>query len=107
MPTTDKAELPTFVTHLECSMTGETFEADRIHGLSPAGRPLLVRYDLDRLANAIDKETLARRSGGFWRYREFLPVRHEENVIRLGEEMTPLIRLTRLVPDSAEVIIKD
>lgn len=88
-------------------MTGETFEADRIHGLSPAGRPLLVRYDLNALANAIDKETLARRTGGFWRYREFLPVRREENVIRLGEEMTPLIRLGRVVPGKAEVIVKD
>lgn len=107
MPTTEKADLPTFVTNLECSMTGETFEADRIHGLSPVGRPLLVRYDLDALAKAIDKETLARHTGGFWRYREFLPVRREENVIRLGEEMTPLIRLRRIVPDSAEVIIKD
>ena len=107
MPTTDKNDLPTFVTHLECSMTGETFEADRIHGLSPAGRPLLVRYDLNALANAIDKETLARRTGGFWRYREFLPVRREENVIRLGEELTPLIRLRRVVPGKAEVIVKD
>ena len=107
MPTTDKADLPTFVTHLECSMTGDRFEADRIHGLSPAGRPLLVRYDLEALANAIDKETLARRTGGFWRYREFLPVRRAENVIRIGEEMTPLIRLGRLVPDTAEVIVKD
>ena len=88
-------------------MTGETFEADRIHGLSPAGRPLLVRYDLNALANAIDKETLARRTGGFWRYREFLPVRREENVIRLGEELTPLIRLRRVVPGKAEVIVKD
>jgi hypothetical protein len=49
MPTADKVNIPTFVTNLECSMTGETFEADRIHGLSPAGRPLLVRYDLDGL----------------------------------------------------------
>jgi threonine synthase len=53
MPTADKVNIPTFVTNLECSMTGETFEADRIHGLSPAGRPLLVRYDLDALANAM------------------------------------------------------
>ena len=25
---------PTFVTHLECSMTGERYEADQLHGLS-------------------------------------------------------------------------
>ena len=100
-------ETPTFVTHLECSITGEKFEADTIHGLSPAGRPMLVRYDLDGLAKAIDKETLARRSGGFWRYREFLPVRREENVVRLGEVTTPLLRLSRVVTGPGEVIVKD
>ena len=40
-------ELPTFVTHLECSLTGERYPADQLHGLSKAGKPLLVRYDLD------------------------------------------------------------
>ena len=40
-------ERPTFVTHLECSWTGETYEADRPQNLSRAGKPLLVRYDLD------------------------------------------------------------
>ncbi len=54
-------DLPTFVSHLECSMTGQRYEADRVHGLSEAGRPLLVRYDLDGLGRAIDKEALAAR----------------------------------------------
>ena len=44
------ADRPTFVTHLECSLTGERYEADQLHGLSRAGRPLLVRYDLDARA---------------------------------------------------------
>ena len=100
-------ELPTFVTHLECSATGATYKADRVHGLSDAGKPLLVRYDLDALARSIDKETLAQRDGGFWRYREFLPVRRAENVIRLGEVVTPIIRLSRLEPDGGELLVKD
>ena len=33
----------TFVTHLECSTTGRRYEKDCIHGLSDAGKPLLVR----------------------------------------------------------------
>ena len=37
------AERATFVTHLECSMTGERYEADELQGLSTVGRPLLVR----------------------------------------------------------------
>ena len=37
-----------FVTNLECSITGkDDYKAGEIHGLSEAGRPLLVRYDLD------------------------------------------------------------
>ena len=31
---------PTFVTHLECSISGERYEADTLQGLSRAGRPL-------------------------------------------------------------------
>lgn len=49
-------ELPSFVTHLECSMTGQSYEADQVHGLSNAGKPLLVRYDLPALAVAMAKE---------------------------------------------------
>ena len=98
-------DLPTFVTHLECSATGVTYEADRVHGLSEAGKPLLVRYDLDALGRAIDKETLARRAGGFWRYREFLPVRRAENVITLGEVVTPIVRLSQLEPDGGELLV--
>ena len=47
------ADRETFVTHLECSITGERYEADQLHGLSRAGRPLLVRYDLDAVRAAI------------------------------------------------------
>ena len=53
------AEIPTFVTHLECSLTGERYAADALHGLSHAGKPLVVRYDLEALAGALDKETVA------------------------------------------------
>jgi threonine synthase len=82
---------PSFITHLECGLTGEAYEADTLHGLSRSGRPLLVRYDLDGLAAALDKATLARRPPDLWRYREFLPVRRPENVVSLGEVMTPII----------------
>ena len=48
------AERQSFVTHLECSMTGETYPADEVHGLSRVGRPLLVRYDLPAIAAHLD-----------------------------------------------------
>ena len=99
----------TFVTHLECSYTGEEYPADTLHGLSRVGKPLLVRYDLEQLANKFSKDDLLRRPAEFWRYRELLPVRHSENVVRLGEVMTPLLPASRLAADlgCTSVIIKD
>lgn len=88
--TTDRQ---TFVTHLECSMTGERYEADQLHGLSRVGRPLLVRYDLGGVKAALPRDELARRPADLWKYRELLPVRHTENVVSLGEIATPIIPL--------------
>jgi len=56
-----KSETPTFVTHLECAFSGERYPADQVHNLSRAGKPLLVRYDLDGVKKTLSKETLARR----------------------------------------------
>ena len=102
-------ERPTFVTHLECGLTGEVHEADRLQGLSRAGKPLLVRYDLDALGAALDKETLARRPADLWRYREFLPVRRAENIVSLGEITTPLVAAPRMARKhgGGELLIKD
>ena len=103
-------ETPTFVTHLECSQTGKHYPADAIHNLSETGKPLLVRYDLKGVANALSKEVLAGRAeGGFWRYRELLPVRREENVLRLGEVMTPIVRAhnTEQRLDCGELLVKE
>ena len=103
---------PTFVTHLECSLTGETYPADTVHGLSRAGKPLLVRYDLDGLGAAVSRDALAGRTEGLWRYREMLPVRRAGNRISLGEAVTPLIDLPRLAPSiqtagAGRLIVKD
>ncbi len=102
--TTDR---PTFVTHLECGMEGDRYEADQIHGLSKAGKPLLVRYDLEGIAAALDKDDLAKRPPDLWRYREFLPVRKLENVVSLGEAHTPLVPLPKLQAGKGELIVKD
>jgi threonine synthase len=82
---------PTFVSHLECSMTGERYEADQLHGLSRVGRPLLVRYDLEALGKAVSRDTIAARPTDLWRWRELLPVRHTQSIVSLGEIETPLV----------------
>ena len=102
-------EYSTFVTHLECSYTGKTYPADQLHGLSDAGKPLLVRYDLDALGKTVKKSYLAERAPEFWRYREFLPVRKSENIVRLGELMTPILPAKKLQSELScgEILIKD
>jgi threonine synthase len=82
-----------FVSHLECSMTGERYEPDQLHGLSRAGRPLLVRYDLAGAGKAMTRERLAGRPNDLWRYRELLPVRRTSDIVSLGETATPIVRL--------------
>jgi len=100
---------PSFVTHLECSMTGERYEADVLQGLSNVGRPLLVRYDLPGVAAAISKAELARRPADLWKWREVLPVRDAANIVSLGEGETPLIPLGKIAAKfgAVELVVKD
>jgi threonine synthase len=102
--------LPNFVSHLECGLTGERYEAGQLHGLSRAGRPLLVRYDLDGVRRALPREALAARPQTLWRYRELLPVQRPENVVSLGEVVTPLVSLPRIaqrIANGGELLVKD
>ena len=103
------ADRPTFVTHLECSMTGEHYAADMLHGLSRVGRPLLVRYDLEKAGQALTRAALAERPADLWRYRELLPVRHVRNIVSLGENATPIIPLERVGREkgAANLWVKD
>lgn len=106
---TTLGDVPTFVTHLECAYTGERFPADEVIGLSPAGKPMLVMYDLDGIASAVTKDDLRSRPDGMWRYREFLPVRRTENVVSLGETQTPMIRLPKMEErlGAESIVVKD
>ncbi len=103
------SDIANFVSHLECSLTGARQPAGRLAGLSAAGKPLLVRYDLARLAASIGKEALSRRAPDLWRYREFLPVRHAASIVSLGETMTPLIAAPRMAAQlgGGEIVVKD
>jgi threonine synthase len=99
-----------YLSHLECALCGETFDADRLWNLCPeCDRPLLARYDLETARQDLDREKIARREATLWRYRELLPVRNSRHALCLGEGWTPLIRATRLGPTIGfeELYIKD
>ena len=103
------AERPTFVTHLECSATGEHYPADEVHNLSRVGKPLLVRYDLAGVKKALSKSALAERPPDLWRYRELLPVRRAADIVSLGEAETPLVALETVAKKigGGELLVKD
>ena len=48
-----------YVSHLECSISGKKYEANKVHGLSEAGRPLLVKYDLKKLKNEVSRDDIS------------------------------------------------
>src|SRR5690349_10965326 len=83
------------LTHLECSRTGERYDADIVQGLSKEAVPLIARYDVERAGHTLTREALASRPPTLWRYHEMLPVRDEDHVVTLGEGMTPLVPLPR------------
>ncbi|MBV9210785.1 MAG: threonine synthase [Acidobacteria bacterium] len=99
------------VMHLECALCGLKHEARRLQNLcAECGKPLLVRYDLERAARSLTKESLAARRADLWRYMEVLPVEREENIVSLGEGWTPLLETNRLAAKlgmTGKLFIKD
>lgn len=85
-----------YVSHLACSKCNETYDSEQRLNLCKCGAPLLVRYHLDKIRDIFTKDSLAGRPPDLWRYRELLPVVKEENVVCLGEGMTPLLALKNL-----------
>ncbi|MBI2504546.1 MAG: threonine synthase [Candidatus Latescibacteria bacterium] len=85
-----------FLTHLECSRTGQQYDPRQLHNLSADGAPLLARYDLERVAGSLKKSDLQQRPPHMWRYHEVLPVGSPEEIVSLGEGYTPLHRAERL-----------
>ena len=94
--------------HLECSRCAATYDAHELQGVCPTdGSPLLARYDLGAVGAGPD--VIAGRQPDLWRYHELLPVSAPEQVVTLGEGMTPLLPAPRLAAELGlrKVLIKD
>ncbi len=86
-----------YVKFLECSGCGARHEAGSLHNLCrECGRPLLVRYDLERAGRTLTRDSLGGRAASLWRYREVLPVADDASIITLGEGWTLLAHARRL-----------
>ncbi len=60
------------------------------------GRPLLVRYDLERVKQSLPRASIGQRPADMWRYRELLPVLNFMNRVSIAERLSPLIRASDL-----------
>ncbi len=98
-----------FLSHLECTETGDTYSADEPQTVSKAQKVLFPRYDTDAAKRSIDLSTLSKRPANMWRFFEMMPVRDESKVITMGEGVTPMLRARRLekAHDARTIYIKD
>lgn len=85
-----------YLTHLECSLTGKQYDAEQLIRLSDEGQPLLARYDLEKARAELDRDEMIKRPANMWRFRELLPVRDAHNIITLGEGGKPVLKMRQL-----------
>src|SRR2546421_5016043 len=98
-----------YATHLECSVSAQTYDIAKLHGLSAANKPLLARYDLDALRRALSREEIAARPAGLWRGRGLPPGAEPGHIVSLGEGGKPPLSLSnsRGPPRVMPPLVKD
>jgi len=81
----------------------KSLETDKILGdlehpftCPETGGALQGVYDIEWIRKNVDRDELAQRPRGIWRWAELLPVRDPKNVVSLHEGDTPLIHAERL-----------
>lgn len=92
---------------LVCSNCRKSYFLHSLQTFSPCcQKPLVTTYQLN---DSFKKEILAERPATMWRYAEVLPVLAHENIVSLGEGMTPILELKRLAArhDFHHLMLKD
>lgn len=78
-----------YVSYLESTIDGTRFAAGTLQ-TTHEGRPLWVRYDLDAVAASVDRDRLAERPPGMWRYTELLPLADPAHRVRPPSQLRSL-----------------
>lgn len=99
----------TFAQEIVCPRCQKRFALSQLLNLCPCGSPLLVRYDLTTARAQFRPSLLSGRIASLWRYREVLPLQHDDNLVSLGEGFTPLLEAKTLAREVGlkRVWIKD
>ncbi|NDK56614.1 threonine synthase [Pontibacter fetidus] len=86
--------LTSYISTLTCSSCQTPYSAFSKQTVSSCCHmPLLAHYDA---TINLPKTILKQREGTMWRYKEMLPVLHQENIVSLGEGFTPILTLGNL-----------
>jgi len=98
--------------HIECTSCKKFFSKNEILKLCPepeCGKVLFPKYDLDQKKSKECIDDLKNREPNMWRYKEFLPVNYEENIVSLGEGFTPILEAKNLKNELGikKLLIKD
>ncbi|HTY35626.1 MAG TPA: threonine synthase [Bacteroidota bacterium] len=86
-----------FLTHLECSVCGDRHSPHEPQTVCrTCGKALVARYDLDAARKAFARDSLRGLLPSLWKYAPLLPIEREENIVSLGERMSPITSLPKL-----------
>ena len=92
---------------LQCSKCGQLYNPKKINTFSTCcNKPLTANYELDF---GFSKMQLDQHDNSMWRYHAMLPVLNKQNIISLGEGMTPVLPLQTLGKkyDLPQLFLKD
>jgi threonine synthase len=80
--------------YLSCSQCHKIYSSKVLNTFAPCcNQPLEVEYSY---AGHLSKDSIDLQKNNMWRYAKMLPVFDPENVITLGEGMTPIIKVSNL-----------
>lgn len=84
-----------FLTHLECSACGKVHSPNELQTVCRAcGKSLIARYDLKKARKSLKKKAITENAGSFWKFAPLLPIENENNIVSLGESVTPVMQLS-------------
>ncbi|HLE32802.1 MAG TPA: threonine synthase [Bacteroidota bacterium] len=86
-----------FLSHLDCSVCGDRHSPHEIQTVCRScGKSLLAVYDLQSAKQTLTREQFLLDPASLWKFLPLLPVQKIENIVSLGESITPLIRMKML-----------
>lgn len=85
-----------FATIQKCIECGREYSLNDITLVCQnCSKPLDIQYELDKIQDSIDKDSLKNRIHSLWRYKDLLPIAKDGCIVSLREGMTPLKRASR------------